>query len=180
MREELFQRGGHVADVQVARSGDEQCSSTTSGIYSVEGSEGSNSPEYNSFRSRVTAQDLKTNTHKRWSVGLAEDNNQVAKMVVHQVPSDSENSSGIPLHNDSVSPPNKAGRNIQGQAVNWQILPDKYEKKGTMVTKTECEKPMRKVERSNSRVRKVSNLIRWPRKHDKDKTTFDVSDYSQV
>ena len=47
--------GGHVAQVQVTASD----SSSTSGVYSVEGSEGSNSPEYNSWRSR---------TEQRWSV----------------------------------------------------------------------------------------------------------------
>merc|ERR1719410_159171 len=53
--ETVFQRGGHVAQVQVTASD----SSSTSGVYSVEGSEGSNSPEYNSWRSR---------TEQRWSV----------------------------------------------------------------------------------------------------------------
>ena len=48
--------GGHVAQVQVTASD----SSSTSGVYSVEGSEGSNSPEYNSWRSGRTEQ--------RWSV----------------------------------------------------------------------------------------------------------------
>ena len=168
MTEAIFQKGGHVAHVQVAASGDEQYSTTTSGIYSVEGSEGSNSPEYNSFRSRVTAQDLNTNTNKRWSVGLAEDNNHVARMVVGELSKGSENSSDIPLHNDSIAPTTKPGRNIQGQAVNGQnMVADKYVKEGTVEKRTACEKPLRKVERSNSRVKKVSNLIRWPRKQDK-------------
>ena len=48
--------GQHVAQVQVTASD----SSSTSGVYSVEGSEGSNSPEYNSWRSGRTEQ--------RWAV----------------------------------------------------------------------------------------------------------------
>ena len=57
--EAVFQKGGHVAHVTVSDSGHAQdhYSSGTSGIYSsVEGSEGSNSPEYNSWRSRVQPQ----------------------------------------------------------------------------------------------------------------------------
>merc|ERR1719483_1820173 len=103
MTETIFQKGGHVAHVQVAASGDEQYSSTTSGIYSVEGTEGSNSPEYNSFRSRVTEQDLNTNIKKQVSVGYSEDNNHVATMVVGEVPKGSENISDIPLHNDRIA-----------------------------------------------------------------------------
>ena len=66
----IFQKGGHVAHVHVSTGsgvscgGDEQCSSSTSGIYSVEGSEGSNSPEYNSWRQSRT-QPAST---QRWSV----------------------------------------------------------------------------------------------------------------
>jgi len=178
MTEAIFQKGGHVAHVQVPASADEQYSTSTSGIYSVEGSEGSNSPEYNSFRSRVTAQDLSNN--KRWSVGFSEDNNHVARLVVGEEPKGSENNSDIPINNYSIVPPPKPNRQIQGQAMNRQNLPDKYMKEGTMDNKTSCEKPLRKVERSNSRVTRVSNLIRWPRKQDKDKTTLSVSDYSQV
>ena len=97
-------------------------------------------------------------------------------MVVGEVPKGSENTSDIPLHNDSIAPPNKPGRNIQGQAVNVQNMSaDKYVKEGTLVTETACKKPPRKVERSNSRVTKVSNLIKWPRKQDKHKTSFSVS-----
>ena len=65
MTEALFQKGGHVAHVKVPMAAvleglggqaDEQLSTATSGIYSVEGSsEGSNSPESSSFRSRVDA-----------------------------------------------------------------------------------------------------------------------------
>merc|ERR1712037_1022925 len=65
MTEALFQKGGHVAHVRVPMAAvleglggqqDEQLSTATSGIYSVEGSsEGSNSPESSSFRSRVDA-----------------------------------------------------------------------------------------------------------------------------
>ena len=170
----------HVAHVQVAGSGDEQYSTTTSGMYSVEGSEGSNSPEYNSFRSRVTAQDVSNNTNKRWSVGLAEDSNHVARMVVGEMLKSSENASDIQLHNDSIAPPTKPGRNIQGQAVNMSA--DKYVKEGPLVEETEWENPQRKVERSDSRVTRESNVIRWPRKQDKDKTNMsvNVSDYSQV
>merc|ERR1711892_1042419 len=104
MTEAIFQKGGHVAHVQVAGGGDDQYSTSTSGIYSEDGSEGSNSPEYNSFRSRVTAQDLNSNTNKRWSVGFAEDNKHVARMVVGEVLKGSENISDIPLHNDSDIP----------------------------------------------------------------------------
>ena len=45
------------------------------------------------------------------------------------------------------------------------------------------EKHGRKVERSNSRVTKVSNLIKWPKSKDKDKSSaanLYVSDTSQV
>jgi len=179
MTEAIFQKGGHVAHVQVPASADEQYSTSTSGIYSVEGSEGSNSPEYNSFRSRVTAKDLNTN-NKRWSVGYTEDNNHIARLVVGEDPKVNENNGDIPINNYSIAPPPKPNRQIQGQAVNRQNLPDKYVKEGTIDTKPTCEKPPRKVERSNSRVTRVSNLIRWPRKQDKDKTTLSVSDYSQV
>ena len=178
MTEAIFQKGGHVAHVQVPASVDEQYSTSTSGIYSVEGSEGSNSPEYNSFRSRVNPKDLSTN--KRWSVGFSEDNNHIARLVVGEEPKGGENDSDIPINNYSIGPPPKPNRQIQGQPGNRQNLPDKYVKEGTMDTKTSCEKPPRKVERSNSRVTRVSNLIRWPRKQDKDKTTLSVSDYSQV
>ena len=58
--ETVFQRGGHVAQVQVMASD----SSSTSGVYSVEGSEGSNSPEYNSWRSRGPSHQ----PSQRWSV----------------------------------------------------------------------------------------------------------------
>ena len=122
MREELFQRGGHVADVQVAGGGDEQYSTTTSGIYSVEGSEGSNSPEYNRFRSRVTAQDVSNNKHKRWSVGLAEDSHHVARMVVGEVQKGSENISDIPLHTNSIPPPTKPGRIVKKHQGRWKDL----------------------------------------------------------
>ena len=65
--ETIFQKGGHVAHVQVPAASDtEQYSSSTSGIYSVEGSEGSNSPEYNSWRSRVQPHPAST---QRWSIG---------------------------------------------------------------------------------------------------------------
>ena len=181
MTEAIFQKGGHVAHVQVPASGDEQYSTSTSGIYSVDGSEGSSSPEDKSFRSRVTAQDLNTNTNKRWSVGFAEENNHVARMVLGEVPKGSENISDIPLYNESTAPPTKPGRNIQGQAMNGQNMSaDKYVKEGTLVAKTDSEKPQRKVERSNSRVTKVLNLIRWPRKQDKNKTNLSVSDHTQV
>ena len=144
MTEAIFQKGGHVAHVQVPASADEQYSTSTSGIYSVEGSEGSNSPEYNSFRSRVTAKDLNTN-NKRWSVGYTEDNNHIARLVVGEDPKVNENNGDIPINNYSIAPPPKPNRQIQGQAVNRQNLPDKYVKEGTMDTKPTCEKPPRKA-----------------------------------
>merc|ERR1719225_1800020 len=65
MTEAIFQKGGHVAHVQVPANADEQYSTSTSGIYSVEGSEGSNSPEYNSWRARVQPPPSST---QRWSI----------------------------------------------------------------------------------------------------------------
>ena len=46
----------------------------------------------------------------------------------------------------------------------------------------ESERGGKPVERSNSRVNKVSNLMRWPRQKDKDKPSANlyVSDTSQV
>ena len=73
----VFQKGGHVAHVTVSDSAHAQdhYSSGTSGIYSsVEGSEGSNSPEYNSWRSRVQPQPGSQPGHphpastQRWSI----------------------------------------------------------------------------------------------------------------
>ena len=76
----IFQKGGHVAHVHVTTSGgsghvagqEEQYSSSTSGIYSsVEGSEpseGSNSPEYNSWRSRVQPPGVSAAASQRWSI----------------------------------------------------------------------------------------------------------------
>ena len=76
----IFQKGGHVAHVHVTTSGgsghaagqEEQYSSSTSGIYSsVEGSEpseGSNSPEYNSWRSRVQPPGVSAAAGQRWSI----------------------------------------------------------------------------------------------------------------
>ena len=66
----VFQKGGHVAHVTVSDSAQAQeaghYSSGTSGVYSsVEGSEGSNSPEYNSWRSRVQPHPAST---QRWSI----------------------------------------------------------------------------------------------------------------
>ena len=66
----VFQKGGHVAHVTVSDSAHAQeaghYSSGTSGVYSsVEGSEGSNSPEYNSWRSRVQPHPAST---QRWSI----------------------------------------------------------------------------------------------------------------
>ena len=71
--EAVFQKGGHVAHVTVSDSGHAQdhYSSGTSGIYSsVEGSEGSNSPEYNSWRSRVQPQPGHPHpaSTQRWSI----------------------------------------------------------------------------------------------------------------
>ena len=174
MTEAIFQRGGHVAHVQVAGSGDEQYSTTTSGIYSVEGSEGSNSPEYNRFRSRVTVQDVSAN--KRWSVGFSEDNKHVARLVVGVEPKGSENDRDFPIHNHSVISQHTPSMQIQGQTGNLQnVVVNKYMKEGIMHTEPFCEKLPREVERSNSRVTRVSNLIKWPRKHDKGK-----NDYVQI
>ena len=69
----VFQKGGHVAHVTVSDSAHAQdhYSSGTSGIYSsVEGSEGSNSPEYNSWRSRVQPQPGHPHpaSTQRWSI----------------------------------------------------------------------------------------------------------------
>ena len=74
----IFQKIGHVAHVHVTSGGsghvgqDEQYSSSTSGIYSsVEGSEpseGSNSPEYNSWRSRVQPPGVNSAGGQRWSI----------------------------------------------------------------------------------------------------------------
>jgi len=89
MTEALFQKGGHVAHVKVPMAAvleglggqqDEQLSTATSGIYSVEGSsEGSNSPESSSFRSRVV-----TDGDKRWMVNSVQEEKErhVARMVV--------------------------------------------------------------------------------------------------
>ena len=66
----IFQRGGHVAHVHVAGAGaEEQYSSSTSGVYSEQGSEGSNSPEYNSWRSTHRGHHQPgPASHQRWSV----------------------------------------------------------------------------------------------------------------
>ena len=45
-----------MAHVHVSAAASDEQYSSSSGIYSVEGSEGSNSPEYNSWRSRVQPQ----------------------------------------------------------------------------------------------------------------------------
>ena len=149
MTEALFQKGGHVAHVKVPMAAvleglggqqDEQLSTATSGIYSVEGSsEGSNSPESSSFRSRVDAGE------KRWSSALmANDNNDnntgekqqrhVARMIVRDE-----------TRSEYILPPPKPSRPSQEGG---------EERKA----KTEA------VERSNSRVTaRVSNLMRWPR-----------------
>merc|ERR1719273_2851077 len=117
---------------------DEQLSTATSGIYSVEGSsEGSNSPESSSFRSRVDAGE------KRWSSALMTDNDNsnqgeqqrhVARMIVRDE-----------TRSEYILPPPKPSRPSQEGG---------EERKA----KTEA------VERSNSRVTaRVSNLMRWPR-----------------
>ena len=68
----IFQRGGHVAHVHVAgvqSVQEEQYSSSTSGVYSEQGSEGSNSPEYNSWRSAHRGHhQTGPASHQRWSV----------------------------------------------------------------------------------------------------------------
>ena len=152
MTEALFQKGGHVAHVKVPMAAvleglggqqDEQLSTATSGIYSVEGSsEGSNSPESSSFRSRVDAGE------KRWSSSLMTDNDNqvnhgeqqrhVARMIVRD-----ETRSEYILPPPKPSRPSQEGGGGGGE-----------ERKA----KTEA------VERSNSRVTaRVSNLMRWPR-----------------
>jgi len=152
MTEALFQKGGHVAHVKVPMAAvleglggqqDEQLSTATSGIYSVEGSsEGSNSPESSSFRSRVDAGE------KRWSSALMTDNDNqvnhgeqqrhVARMIVRD-----ETRSEYILPPPKPSRPSQEGGGGGGE-----------ERKA----KTEA------VERSNSRVTaRVSNLMRWPR-----------------
>ena len=89
--ETIFQKGGHVAHVHVPaanNNNDEQYSSSTSGIYSVEGSEGSNSPEYNSWRSRVQPQQpqqpppVSTASPHRWSSSIP--GNKRIKSKCHQ------------------------------------------------------------------------------------------------
>merc|ERR550519_2573223 len=146
MTEALFQKGGHVAHVKVPMAAvleglggqqDEQLSTATSGIYSVEGSsEGSNSPESSSFRSRVDAGE------KRWSSALMTDNDNqgeqqrhVARMIVRD-----ETRSEYILPPPKPSRPSQEGGGGGGE-----------ERKA----KTEA------VERSNSRVTaRVSNLMR--------------------
>ena len=76
--------------------------------------------------------------------------------------------------------PHQLFRQVQGQGMNRQDVHEKYGKDVTVSTTQSSEKPLRKVERSNSRVTKVSNLIRWPKKQEKDKNGFSVSDSSQV
>merc|ERR1712037_451320 len=149
MTEALFQKGGHVAHVKVPMAAvleglggqqDEQLSTATSGIYSVEGSsEGSNSPESSSFRSRVDAGE------KRWSSALMTDNDNqgeqqrhVARMIVRDE-----------TRSEYILPPPKPSRPSQEEGGGGG-----EERKA----KTEA------VERSNSRVTaRVSNLMRWPR-----------------
>jgi len=147
----VFQKGGHVAHVTVSDSAHAQeaghYSSGTSGVYSsVEGSEGSNSPEYNSWRSRVQPHPAST---QRWSIQDYSDRgpNHVARLVVGQGDAETDTEAGL---SDPVT----------------------SEAKG------------RRVERSNSRVTRVSNLIKWPKNKDKDKSStaanLYVSDTSQV
>ena len=154
MTEALFQKGGHVAHVKVPMAAvleglggpqDEQLSTATSGIYSVEGSsEGSNSPESSSFRSRVDAGE-----NKRWSsANLMSTENEkqgneqqrhVARMIVRDE-----------TRSEYILPPPKPSRPSQEGGGGGGLEERKV--------KTEA------VERSNSRVTsRVSNLMRWPR-----------------
>ena len=155
--EAVFQRGGHVAQVQVTASD----SSSTSGVYSVEGSEGSNSPEYNSWRSR---------TGQRWSVqGRKEEEVQLVTDV-----------SLVSDFSDQKSQSHVARFVVTGDGAGPPLT--------TLKSSVEVEDSERRdrtdrtVDRSNSRVTKVSNLMRWPRQKDKDKSSANlyVSDTSQV
>ena len=177
----LFQKGGHVAQVQVPATADEQYSTSTSGIYSVTGSEGSNSPEYNTFRNRVTSDSRNISSRKRLSTGLSENKDHIARLTL------SEKSPSCLSRSDLVNDiynvdivPHKPSRQLQGQGMNRQDLHEKYGKDVTVSTIQSCEKPVQKVERSNSRVNKVSNLIRWPKKQEKDKNGLSLSNSSQV
>jgi len=156
--ETVFQKGGHVAHVHVPAANDEQYSSSTSGIYSVEGSEGSNSPEYNSWRSRVQPQQpppsTSTATAHRWSSSIPDYSERgvpshVARLVVGHTNTDTGAETDNDRDNEATSDKQTCGR---------------------------------KIERSNSRVTKVSNLIKWPKSKDKDKSSANlyVSDTSQV
>ena len=155
--EAVFQRGGHVAQVQVTASD----SSSTSGVYSVEGSEGSNSPEYNSWRSR---------TGQRWSVqGRKEEEVRLVTDV-----------SLVSDFSDQKSQSHVARFVVTGDGAGPPLT--------TLKSSVEVEDSERRdrtdrtVDRSNSRVTKVSNLMRWPRQKDKDKSSANlyVSDTSQV
>ena len=143
MTEALFQKGGHVAHVKVPMAAvleglggqqDEQLSTATSGIYSVEGSsEGSNSPESSSFRNRVVS-----GGENRWSTALPEEGERhVARMIVKD---ETRNS-------DFILPPPKLCRSSQEQS---------EERKGRMEGGME-----RSNSRVTAR---VTNLMRWPRK----------------
>ena len=159
----LFQKGGHVAHVQIPSHSEEQDSTSTSGIYSEAGSEGSTSPEYNTFRNRVAS-----NSNKRWSIEVTDDNHHIARLVVGEDPKNSE------ISKDTVNdtchmavPPSNPKRRCQGEVLYREDLEGKLWKDGTMEAMQSSEKPLKRIERSNSRVKKVSNLIRWPKKQEK-------------
>ena len=159
--ETVFQRGGHVAQVQVTASD----SSSTSGVYSVEGSEGSNSPEYNSWRSR---------TGQRWSV-QGQARLEAAGLLT--------NNSLISDFSDQKSQTHVARFVVTAEGQAAHNPPQTTLKSSLEVEDSErTDRTDRTVERSNSRVTKVSNLMRWPRQKDKDRSSANlyVSDTSQV
>ena len=168
----LFQKGEHVAHVDIPANADEQYSTSTSGIYSVDGSEGSNSPEYNSFRNRVTCKDRDMKSNKRCSVGLSGDSDNIARLIVGEMSQSCESSDKMKdFHNIGIPPP-KPSRQFQGRGVNMQNLQEKFGTDNAMSTESSCQK--QKVERSNSRVSRVSNIIRWPKKQEKERSGLSV------
>merc|ERR1711915_973602 len=136
---------------------------STSGIYSEEGSEGSNSPEYNTFRNRVAS-----NSNKRWSIEVTDDNHHIARLVVGGDPRNSE------IIDDTVNDTcnmvvasSNPNRHFQGEVLNREDLEGKLWKDGTIEAMQSSEKPLKRIERSNSRVNKMSNLVRWQKKQEK-------------
>ena len=99
---------------------------------------------------------------------MTDDNHHIARLVVGEDPKNSE------IIKDTVNdachmavPPSNPKRHCQGEVLYREDLEGKLWKDGTIEAMQSSEKPLKRIERSNSRVNKVSNLIRWPKKQEK-------------